>query len=405
MNSKRSMGLHCIIVITFLSYGAAMELRRGCQRDSECGSNSFCNGGICDRCIPCQTLFNRMPPEDGICARTEDDCGVCLDGFQSKDLTDQRRSFKCFRKVLDGDVEASNFYSLTNILVVTISSLTLIVAIIAIIIYLVKSRKLKNGSVEDRNGNRKMEAVDDLPPPYNTPDAFVTDVEESRQNFIVGRSDEVQLNQATPIYRYYNGIRDEIREDDDTLSIDNPIPHDNAPVHLDGPLTDGSTETIPSSWEPTWADHMDESGGRLGLFQTQSMNDLTEISPLHHGEYRNRHIYLSEFRENLVINAEDQDHSSEPVNSIEPVQSRNGTCEDCEPEPPFSFPLLDREDDSTVENEPRLLTRSILATDGINQGSQDSGFYGFGSSRRRPASNDYEFGLSFFIKRSRQDHS
>ena len=297
-----------------------------------------------------------------------------------------------------------------------------------------------------------MEAVDDLPPPYNTPDAFVTDVcfisflidsfwsrgtiitvdiglskvEESRQNFIVGRSDEVQLNQATPIYRYYNGIRDEIREDDDTLSIDNPIPHDNAPVHLDGPLTDGSTETIPSSWEPTWADHMDESGGRLGLFQTQSMNDLTEISPLHHGEYRNRHIYLSEFRgtsihwnrtkrigiknsfffaENLVINAEDQDHSSEPVNSIEPVQSRNGTCEDCEPEPPFSFPLLDREDDSTVENEPRFLTRSILATDGINQGLQDSGFNGFGSSRRRPASNDYEFGLSFFIKRSRQDHS
>lgn len=167
-----------------------------------------------------------------------------------------------------------------------------------------------------------MEAVDDLPPPYNIPDAFVTDVsfisflidsfwsrgtiitvdiglskvEESRQNFIVGRSDEVQLNQATPIYRYYNGIRDEIREDDDTLSIDNPIPHDNAPVHLDGPLTDGSTETIPSSWEPTWADHMDESGGRLSLFQTQSMNDLTEISPLHHGEYRNRHIYLSEFR-------------------------------------------------------------------------------------------------------------
>lgn len=62
-----------------------------------------------------------------------------LNRFQSKDLTDQRRSFKCFRKVLDGDVEASNFYSLTNILVVTISSLTLIVAIIAIIIYLVKS--------------------------------------------------------------------------------------------------------------------------------------------------------------------------------------------------------------------------------------------------------------------------
>ena len=131
----------------------------------------------------------------------------------------------------------------------------------------------------------------------------------------------------------------------------------------------------------------------------------SEVLPSIEIERKGLALKILFFAENLVINAEDQDHSSEPVNSIEPVQSRNGTCEDCEPEPPFSFPLLDREDDSTVENEPRLLTRSILVTDGINQGSQDSGFYGFGSSRRRPASNDYEFGLSFFIKRSRQDHS
>ena len=36
----------------------------------------------CEACIPCITLFNRLPATDARnCARSEDDCGVCLPGY------------------------------------------------------------------------------------------------------------------------------------------------------------------------------------------------------------------------------------------------------------------------------------------------------------------------------------
>jgi len=380
MNIKPKIGLHCIIAITFFSFASAMELGQ--------------------ECIPCQILLNRMPPEAGICARTEDDCGVCLDGFQSEDLTAQRRSFKCFRRLDDGNghvPEATSFINLsTNIWVVAISSLTLMTAITAIIVYIIKShRNSRNATDGDKNGKRNVIA---LPPPYDTLDVPDSDVRTSVRNFTVGVTEEDQLNLATPLHRYYYGIPDEIREDDDVLAIDLPIPHDNAPIHPEGTLTDGSTETIPSTWEPTWADDIDESGGQLRLFRTQSMNDSFPSSPFISG-YSNRIVHLSEFRNSNRSLEVRESHVSLPEESY---------CEDCEPEPPHSFILLDREngsgDDHTVViNEPRLLTRSLSATDGRDHGSQDSGFFGFGSSRRRPAADDLEFGFAFFLKRSRRD--
>ena len=181
---------------------------------------------MCDKCIPCQSLLNRMPPEAGICARTEDDCGVCLDGllltfsillilslnaifktiflcrFQSEDLTAQRRSYKCFRKVDDGSketLEANDLYNLASILTVTISSLLLMSVIVAVIIYLVKCMlitdcwnfwgtwmrwsfiyagqpSLKKVNDESRHGREKVAVVDALPPPYNQLDIAVSDV-------------------------------------------------------------------------------------------------------------------------------------------------------------------------------------------------------------------------------------
>jgi len=111
------------------------------------------------------------------------------------------------------------------------------------------------------------------------------------------------------------------------------------------------------------------------------------------------------FAESRVSQPED-DASTEPVNSMESVLFRVGSCEDCEPEPPHSFSFLDHETglgiEYTVNNEPRVLTRSLSATEGRSNGSS---FFGFGPSRRRPAPEDFEFGFSFFLKRSRQDRS
>ena len=67
-----------------------------------------------------------------------------FDRFQSEDLTAQRRSFKCFRRLDDGNghvPEATSFINLsTNIWVVAISFLTLMTAITAIIVYIIKSK-------------------------------------------------------------------------------------------------------------------------------------------------------------------------------------------------------------------------------------------------------------------------
>ena len=105
--------------------------------------------------------------------------------------------------------------------------------------------------------------------------------------------------------------------------------------------------------------------------------------------------------------AEEEGYTTETENENS-VQFRIGGCEDCEPEAPDSFPLPESNViEMTTNFQPRLLTRSLSATEERNRGSQDSGFFGFEtlSSRRRPAPEDVEFGFAFYLKRSRQDHS
>ena len=109
-----------------------------------------------------------------------------------------------------------------------------------------------------------------------------------QQSFTVEEMVEDQLNQATPIYRHYYGVPDEIREDGDDLAI----PRDNAPVLLEEAGTGGSTETIPSTWEPSDQDYVNES---RGLIRTRSMNDPSEFSHWISG-YENRIVNLSQFR-------------------------------------------------------------------------------------------------------------
>ena len=96
-----------------------------------------------------------------------------------------------------------------------------------------------------------------------------------------------------------------------------------------------------------------------------------------------------------------------------------GRCDvdEGEPQPPTSFVFnedipndaVDANMSSTSFSRPRLLTRSLSATDTghrNHQGSQDSGFFGLEAiSRRRPADEDVEFGFAIFFKRNRQDRS
>ena len=68
-----------------------------CEADVDCPGGSFCElSNICEICVPCEKLFNRLPSDQKDCARSEDDCGPCLNGYQAEDHTVQRRSFKCY---------------------------------------------------------------------------------------------------------------------------------------------------------------------------------------------------------------------------------------------------------------------------------------------------------------------
>ena len=101
-----------------------MQYSMQCEKDGDCnGDDYYCHQKVCERCVPCDIVLNRQPPEFGSCARSEDDCGPCLPGlvfknskifhtilikiinkiqffsYQAEDLTNQRRSLKCFRVV------------------------------------------------------------------------------------------------------------------------------------------------------------------------------------------------------------------------------------------------------------------------------------------------------------------
>ena len=53
-----------------------------CSIDLDCGTDKYCLSSYCAQCIPCESLLNRQPPSSSSCAKTEEDCGICLSGYK-----------------------------------------------------------------------------------------------------------------------------------------------------------------------------------------------------------------------------------------------------------------------------------------------------------------------------------
>lgn len=135
-------------------------------------------------------------------------------------------------------------------------------------------------SGREREENKKL--VDRLPPPYELPDEcgeIVGPVQVSERNFALVAAQPEYLNQATPINHFHHPkprVDSDIEEDHGILNEPEP-----QPVHEDG---NGSTETIPSLWEPSSANDLQmESASDLNLFrptQSQGLRSLVRCQSL-----------------------------------------------------------------------------------------------------------------------------
>ena len=275
-----------------------------------------------------------------------------------------------------------------------------------------------------------------LPPPYEDVEEhgqLVGQARESACNFMVVEPDVMQPNQATPIGPYHHHQNADEEDSDESLPLG--IDTDDHAVEMNG-----STETIPSAWEPdvepeegalslqpfimchhnplVKSKSLDfplcQTGSFLRISNSQSEpamptkwnSDTSTRRRDAHGEtYRHRHVQLSRFRLPHV-----------------PTQPGTSSTLDCEMEPkaPESFTFNDdpHSDDpghnhhifnmlnSSLQSIPRsLMVQFLSTTPSTNQsdvGSQDSGYFGQEQSRRRPPSEMFEFEMTFFVKRRRE---
>ena len=276
-----------------------------------------------------------------------------------------------------------------------------------------------------------------LPPPYE-------DIEEELDSQMVGRARESACsftlvepditNQASPIGPYHHHQDANEEDTDDSLPL--ALEAEEHPAELNG-----STETIPSAWEPdvepeegTSSPHpvvmcshhhrlvksvsldsaLCQSGSirRLSNSQsepalpTKSNSDVFRRNNPQGETYLHRHVHLSRFRSPQVA-----------------LQHRTpSTLDDSEPKAPESFTFHDDSHsdgsggnhqvfnmlNSSLQSIPRSLMMQILSSSSTNQqdvvGSQDSGYFGQDQqSRRRPNSEMFELEMTFFVKRRRDE--
>ena len=88
-----------VFIVAFITQPAtSAELFTQCSQDTDCDTDEYCSDNMCEICVPCQSWLNREPPSQyrgRTCARSEEECGNCLPGYQSEELTNQRRAYKC----------------------------------------------------------------------------------------------------------------------------------------------------------------------------------------------------------------------------------------------------------------------------------------------------------------------
>lgn len=252
------------------------------------------------------------------------------------------------------------------------------------------------------------------------------------------------------------------------LDSDLHVADDAPPTMEDGT---GSTETIPSLWEPSAVDEVSHESseqpaeqrhdlGRSYSFDSSAPFGVTNLivrgnrsDPAVNGSgrglpfggqsYANRHVQLSIYRSQSQITASPGNCKIEGLMNLKitifftsesnvsrwssnfniPLDNRRlSGCridDGLEPSVPQSFAFNDNSSSGGEETREGmqgndLLTRSIQfclahasyntplseSSDERERGSQDSGF--FDHARRRPATEELEFGVAFYIKRSRQ---
>ncbi|XP_046657396.1 uncharacterized protein LOC124350647 [Daphnia pulicaria] len=418
-----------------------------CKRDADCTVGNYCLFSMCETCLPCEQVFYRRSPVtvNGRigCARTADDCGVCLPGYQSEDLTGQRHSMKCYPNQSE---PPADYLSDVNTIGSTVTSI-IICAILATLaagscfVY-VKHRKVETTRpAVDDSKDESRNLVDRLPPPYEDPEEPANCILASEPVYTRVIVQQDVLNQATPIHYYHRHPKVESPDmDEDNANLPGAEP----PIE-DG---NGSTETIPSLWEPNSVLdlHVDvpESNctPRMNtiLIRSQSLDLLTHHPHSHAvltasrsdptlptdsrrrrssgGEsYAHRHVRLSMHRlpTTPVVSPAEQNSFIDPAHNVPQSRSTDQCQEDCEPTEPQAFVFDDSQVSANVSYENDInLSTSILSFTGslyghqissstpteTGRGSQDSGF--FDQSRRRPATDELSFGLALFVKRPRE---
>ncbi|XP_057367830.1 uncharacterized protein LOC130688841 isoform X2 [Daphnia carinata] len=310
MGTFHSMNFMVWILVVHLPHLVnAAATSHECRLDSDCPESSFCDQlhFVCEICLPCQSLLNRAAGVD-TCAKSEDDCGRCLRGFQSEDLTGQRRSYKCF-PILDKQAEflphPSSLMTWNEFITLAAAIMLLAAMLVVLTTYYVKNRySMPRENANTGTRKRSSTEVDYLPPPYN-------EVVSSDQTYTFATEESSEeMNQATPIGRYHM-----IHREDETNREDLDLVED---LHSEEESTLGSTETIPSSWEPSGTTNnldgitvLSQQHPRivrsqssttfkmLREFSSRSCPNLSSsISTGIHGE---RHVLLSSFRRPVMI--------------------------------------------------------------------------------------------------------
>lgn len=291
-----------LVLLPHSSNAAAMS--HECRLDSDCSESSFCDQShfICEICLPCQSILNRAEGVDK-CAKSEEDCGRCLRGFQSEDLTGQRRSYKCF-PILDKQAEfpphPSSLMTWNEFITLAAAIMVLAAMLVVLTTYYVKSRySMPRENANAGTRKRISTQVDILPPPYN-------EVVSSDQTYTFATEESSEeMNQATPIGRYHM-----IHREDETNREDLDLAED---LHSEEESTLGSTETIPSSWEPSGTtNHLEgvtvliqqtprivrsQSSTTFNMLREFSSRSCPNLSSsIYTGIHRERHILLSSFR-------------------------------------------------------------------------------------------------------------
>ncbi|XP_057378187.1 uncharacterized protein LOC130700185 [Daphnia carinata] len=405
------------LLLFFVSLLNSAEILRECDTDIDCGSGYYCFLSYCERCIPCHTQFNRQPARSltgqPICAKYEDDCGVCLPGYQANDLTHQRRSMTCFP--LNETVSTSTDFWWTGI--VWIASVLFLT--VAFIVCFVKCRRVPAVS-----NNKDPGLLPSAPPLYSLYDAKFTDETDGlvvsepvrSPDRVVIQENQGLCNEAIPA-GYYDIFNNRLHDSDVEPEEGAPVP---IHVAVDSEVDDESnqsTETIPSPWEPTSS----MSDNSNNFFRSQSLERVPRPASTSQlvrlpsdpeillsrrriasaGEsYSHRHVRLSQYRsESQTLNQTEPPKSMVDCESEDDLGRRDSSSsesfeDDQEPDAPESFLVVSDHpsfpsvildvswprQSRALQNASRFLG-SVLSEPSSDQGSQDSGFQD--QSRRR----------------------